>query len=94
MKLVKKLVKDLMLKTGPYSIKVKVINKAKAQTSSNKKTLTYQRITFEDEEMYWAFIYVEKVRQVTSQSGEPLKVPEIVIVDHSDDNNSLGRPSK
>ncbi|KAK9671297.1 hypothetical protein RND81_12G020000 [Saponaria officinalis] len=50
MKPAKKLVKELNNKTGPYSIKVKVVHKANAQTSPNNKAVTYQRITFADEE--------------------------------------------
>ncbi|XP_074313490.1 uncharacterized protein LOC141648664 [Silene latifolia] len=50
MKSPKMLVKDLTDKSGPYSIKLKVINKTNAQTSPTNKSVLFQRITFEDEE--------------------------------------------
>ncbi|KAK9756643.1 hypothetical protein RND81_01G111700 [Saponaria officinalis] len=50
MKPEKKLVKDLNDKTGPHSIRVKVINKTNTQNSPTNKSLNYQRITFQDEE--------------------------------------------
>ncbi|KAK9676501.1 hypothetical protein RND81_11G081400 [Saponaria officinalis] len=51
MKPEKKLVKDLNDKTGPHSIRVKVINKTNTQNSPTNKSLNYQRITFQDEEI-------------------------------------------
>ncbi|KAK9698910.1 hypothetical protein RND81_08G139900 [Saponaria officinalis] len=50
MKPEKKLVKDLNDKTGPHSIRVKVINKTNTQNSPTNKSINYQRITFQDEE--------------------------------------------
>ncbi|XP_074296608.1 uncharacterized protein LOC141626948 [Silene latifolia] len=50
MKSPKILLKDLTDKSGPYSIRLKVINKTNTHSSPTNKSVLFQRITFQDEE--------------------------------------------